>query len=195
MRDQVQREIEGRDPGNRAEGKAFYNSPAPSRELLPVERKILAVNAGGFFGGNIEDEYCAVHFDTRQLDRLTGFLRQSAREFVTTFDNLLGYAAQHTLAFECGQTAGGTECLHRGGDRGFRVFAARLSHSTDYAAIEGIADLDDVPIFEPTAIDKETVGCDWGDCQFGHFLEPPVAADVFDYRPGLAVAFYRHPET
>jgi hypothetical protein len=31
---------------------------------------------------------------------------------------------------------------------------------------------DDVAIFDPTAIDKETVGCDWSQRQFRHLIDP-----------------------
>jgi|ERR1700676_2734520 hypothetical protein len=71
------------------------------------------------------------------------------------------------------------------------MFAPRLHYPPDHAAVKRIADLNDVAIFEPSAVDKETMGCDWSDCQFWHFfLGPPAAADSFDYRPWLVVAFF-----
>src|SRR6202035_4906452 len=76
------------------------------------------------------------------------------------------------------------------------MFAARLHDPANHAAVKRIADLDDVAILEPTAIDKEPVGCNWSDSQFWHFsLGPPAAADNFDYRPWLVVAFFTKSST
>jgi hypothetical protein len=43
-----------------------------------------------------------------------------------------------------------------------------LRRSPHDAAIEGRPDLDYVAIFHPAAVDKETVGSDWGDGHFRH---------------------------
>jgi len=68
------------------------------------------------------------------------------------------------------------------------MLAASLCDSRDYGAIKGRADFDDVPIFHPSAVDKETVGCDWGNRHFRHCCLRDADSD-FDYRPGLVVAF------
>jgi len=112
-----------------------------------------------------------------------------AGEFVTVLRDGFGNATQHALALEGGQAASGSESLYGGGDGSFGMLAPRLDHSPKYAAIEGGADLDDVAIFHPPAVDKETVGCDWGKRHFRHFYLL-YANSVFDYRPWLAVAFF-----
>ena len=189
MRDQVQRKIERRDARDRAEGKALHDAPASRGKLLPIEGQILAVNARGLFGRDVEDEHRAVHFDARQFDRLAGLLRDGAGEFVTALRNRLRHTPQHALALEGGQTTGSAERLHRGGDRSFGMLAARLDDSPDYAAIEWGAHLDDVAVVHPTAVDKEPVGCDRGDRHFRHSCLP-CASSVFDYRLWLLVAFF-----
>jgi hypothetical protein len=72
------------------------------------------------------------------------------------------------LPLKSGQAPGGAERLHGGGDCSFGMLAARLYHSADHGAIERGADFDDVAVFHPTAVDKETVGCDWSDRHFRH---------------------------
>jgi hypothetical protein len=86
--------------------------------------------------------------------------------------NRLGHAPQYALALKGRQTSRGAEGLHRCGDGGFGMFAAGLGHTPNYAPVEGRADFDDVAIFDPTAIDKETVGCDWSQRQFRHWVDP-----------------------
>ncbi len=169
MRDQVQRKIEWSDPRDGTEWKALHDAPASSSELLPIEGKILAVDARCFFGRDVEDKYGAVRFDAGQLDWFASFLCESAGELIAALGNLLRYSPQHALALEGGQAPGGAKSLHRGGDCGLGMFAARLNHPLNHAAVEGRADFDDVAIFDPTAIDKKTVGCDWSDRQFRHF--------------------------
>src|SRR4029077_4582746 len=144
-------------------GSALKSPPPPRRKFLPVEREILAVDARGLFGRHIENEHSPVPFDARQLDGLAGFLGDGAGEFLPAFGNGLGNAAQHALPLEGRQAASGTEGFDGGGDCSFSVLAPCLSHSPNYAAVEGAADLDDVAVFHPTAVDKKTVGCDWGD--------------------------------
>src|SRR6202166_2777663 len=76
------------------------------------------------------------------------------------------------------------------------MFAARLHDPAYHTAVKRMADLDNLAILEPTAVDKEPVGCNWSDCQFWHFsLGPPAAADNFDYRPWLVVAFFPKSST
>src|SRR5580693_5210663 len=185
----MQREIKGRDPSNGTEWKTLHNAPASGSEFLPVEGKILAINTRGFFRRNVEDKNGAVDFDARQLDRLAGFLHDGAGEFVTALSNGFGNATQHALALKGGQAASGSEGLYGGGDGSFGMLAPRLDYSPHYAAIEGGADLDDVAIFHPAAVDEDTVGCDRGERHFRHF-SLLYANSVFDYRPWLAVAFF-----
>ena len=105
MRDQVQRKIKRRNPRNGAEWKALHDAPASRGKLLPVEGKILAVNARGLFRGNVEGKCGAVHFGARQFDGLAGFLRQGTGEFFATLDDRLSNAPQNALAFEGRQAA------------------------------------------------------------------------------------------
>ncbi len=172
MRDQVQWEVEGRDPGDGTDGEALHETPASGGKLLPVERKVFAVNASSFFSGDVEDKHSAIHFDARQLDGLAGFQRQSAGEFVAALGNGFGNAPQHALALEGGQTAGGAERFHSGGNGGFGVFAASLRHSANYAAVVRRADFDNVAVLHPPAVDEETVGCDRNERQFRHWAGP-----------------------
>ena len=67
VRDQVQRKIERRDPGDRSERKAAHNAPASGGEFLPVEGKEFAVDARGLFGRDVEGEDGALDFDARSL--------------------------------------------------------------------------------------------------------------------------------
>src|SRR5580692_11448366 len=85
-------------------------------------------------------------------------------------------------------SASGAESLDSRGDRSFGMLAPGLDHSPNYAAIERGADLDDVAIFHPAAVDEKPVGCDWGKRHFRHFCLPYADSD-FDYRPWGLVAF------
>ena len=172
MRDQVQREIERRDARDGAEWKSLHDTPASGRVLLPIEGKVLAINARGFFRRNVEDEYGAVHFSARQFDGLAGFLRQGAGKFFTALGHGLRHAPQHALALEGRQAAGGSKSLDGGGDRSRGMLAPGLDDSPNHAAIEGRADFDEIAVFHPSAVDEETVGCDWGNRQFRHLLPP-----------------------
>ena len=62
-------------------GKAAHDAPAAGGGFLPVERKIFAVDASAFFGGDVEGKDGALDFDARGFDGLSGFLGESAREF------------------------------------------------------------------------------------------------------------------
>jgi len=168
MRDQVQREIERRDARDGAEWKSLHDTPASGRVLLPIEGKVLAINARGFFRRNVEDEYGAVHFSARQFDGLAGFLRQRAGEFVAAFGNRLRHAPQHALPLEGRQTPRSSEGLHGGRNRSLGMFAPRLRDSPNHAAIERRSDLDHVAVFHPSAVNQETVGCDWSKRHFRH---------------------------
>ena len=153
-------------------GKAFHDAPASGGELLPVERKVFAVDAGGLFGGDVENKNSAVHFDARQLDGLARFLRQGAGEFFFAIVNAGRNLAQNSLPLEGGQAPGGSEGFDSGGNGGFGVFAASLRHSANYAAVVRRADFDNVAVFHPTAVDEETVGCDGSERQFRHWAGP-----------------------
>src|ERR1035441_3488565 len=79
--DQVQGESEGRDPGDGAERKTFDDAPTLGSRLLPIQRQILAVAANGFFGGDVECKYSAVHFAASALDGLARFQRNRTGKF------------------------------------------------------------------------------------------------------------------
>ena len=110
--DQVQREIERRDPRDRAQGKAFHDAPAPSCKLLPVEGKIFTVNSRSFFGGDVEDKNRAVHFRARQLDWFASLLRDGAGEFFSALSNGLSYTPEHALPLEGRKSTGSAKSLH-----------------------------------------------------------------------------------
>ena len=79
VRHQIQRKIEGSDPGDRPQRKAPHDAPASSGELLPVEWQVLAVDPRALFGGNLKGKDGALDFGARGLDRLARFLA-SVRE-------------------------------------------------------------------------------------------------------------------
>ena len=82
--------------------------------------------------------------------------------------------AQDALAFEGGQAARGAEGFDGGGDGGFGVLAAALHDAGDQAAVIGGVDLDEVAVFPPAAIHKETVRRNGRDRHLCHdFLWPP----------------------
>jgi hypothetical protein len=168
--DQVQGESEGRDPGDGAERKTFDDAPTLGSRLLPIQRQILAVAANGFFGGDVECKYSAVHFAASALDGLARFQRNRTGKFFFAFVNADRDLAQNSLAFEGGQAPGGSESLHGGGDRGFRVFAASLVDVREEGAVVRRANVDDVTLFQPFPVQKKTVGCNWNRRHLGHAL-------------------------
>ena len=62
-------------------GKRLHDAPPPGGVFLPVERKILAVDAGALFGGDVEGKDGALDLDARGFDGLARFLGQGAGEF------------------------------------------------------------------------------------------------------------------
>jgi hypothetical protein len=66
-----------------------------------------------------------------------------------------GNAAEHALALEGGQAARGAESLDGGGNGGFGMLAAALDHAGDHAAVVRGANLDDVAVFHPLAVQKK----------------------------------------
>src|SRR5262249_21074174 len=67
---QIQREIEWCDSGDWADRKPANDPPTPRGELLPIERKIFARDARGFFRSHGECENSALHFSTGRFQRL-----------------------------------------------------------------------------------------------------------------------------
>ncbi len=59
--------LKGVMPATGPEGKAFDNAPAAGGGLLPVQRKIFAVPARAFFGGDVEGKNGAINFAARAL--------------------------------------------------------------------------------------------------------------------------------
>ncbi len=155
--DEVDREIKRRDAGDGAERKAAHDAPAAGGEFLPVERKKFAVDAGAFFGGNVESKDGALDFDTRGFDGLPRLLGESSGKFFLALGYGSGNSTENALALEGGQAAGGAESLDGGGDGGLGVFVAALHDPGNQAAVVGGANFDDVAIFSPPAIHKETV--------------------------------------
>src|SRR5207245_9555967 len=119
--DQVQRKIKGCNTGKRAQRKTPNDPPSSCRELLPVERQVLAITPRALFRSDGEGKDRAFNFGTRSLDRLAFFLRQSAGIFLLEFRNRLCNAAEHQLAFECRTLARGSELFYCGLDRRFGV--------------------------------------------------------------------------
>ena len=81
VRNQVQREIERRDAGDRAERKTFDDAPTPGGRLLPIQRQIFAVAANRLFGGDVEGKDGAINFHASALDGLARFQRNGAGKF------------------------------------------------------------------------------------------------------------------
>src|ERR1022692_3538119 len=154
----------------RFKGKTFDDAPTLGSRLLPIQRQILAVAANGFFGGDVECKYSAVHFAASALDGLARFQRNRTGKFFFAFVNADRDLAQNSLAFEGGQSPGGSESLHGGGDRGFRVFAASLVDVREEGAVVRRANVDDVTLFQPFPVQKKTVGCNWNRRHLGHAL-------------------------
>ena len=84
---------------------------------------------------------------------------------------------------KAGQAAGGAESLDGGGNGGLGVFAAALHHAGDQVVVVGGVDLDDVAIFPPPAVHKETVRRNGRDRHLWHdFSLAPSKTDYADYR-------------
>ncbi len=177
---QIQGEIEGCDAGNRTDRKSFDDAPAAGRGLLPVERKILAVAADRFFGGDVKSEDGAVDLHARALDRLAGLLREGARKFILAIANSVGNAAQNTLALEGGQAAGGSERLDRCGNGELGVLTASLANAGDHRTVVRSMNFDDVTFIQPLAIHVKAMGCNWNHRHL-HHASPPRGRSK-DYR-------------
>src|ERR1700722_12689563 len=165
---QLQGKIKWSDARDGTERVTLYDAPASCGELLPIEREVFSINAGGLFGGDVEGKDGAVDFDARQLDRLPGFLDNGSGKFIAPLGNRRPHPSQHTLALESRQTAGCAEGLNRSRDCGLSMFAPGLDHSPHYRAIEGRTDVNELAVFHPASINQETVGCGWRDCKFRH---------------------------
>ena len=144
VRDQIDREIKGRDAGDGAEREAAHDAPASGSGFLPVEREIFAVDAGTFLGGDVEGEDGALDFSAGGLDGLAGFLREGARELLLALRHVRRDLAEDALALECREATGGAEGLDGGGDAGLGMFTAALHDAGDEVVIVRGVDLDDV---------------------------------------------------
>ena len=135
--DQIDRKIERRDAGDRAERETAHDAPAPGGELLPVEREIFAGDARAFLSGDVEGEDSALHFGARAFEGLAGFLCDGAGEFFLALCDVGGDSTQYTLTLKRRQAARGAESLDRGGDGGLGVLLAPLNDAGDEAAVVG----------------------------------------------------------
>ena len=80
VRDEVEREVERRDAGDRPERHAAHVRDAALGAGQPVERHDLAVDALRLLGGDAEGERGAIDLEPRGLDRLARLERDRARE-------------------------------------------------------------------------------------------------------------------
>ena len=168
MRDQVQGEIEGCNTGDGAKRETFDDAPASGGRLLPIQRQIFAIAAHRLFGGDVERKDCAIHFGASTLDRLARFQCNRVGKFFFAIANPDSDLAQHSLALEGGQPAGGPKSLDGGGDGGFRVFAAPLADMRDQGAVVRRAHLDNVTLLQPLPIQKQAVGRNRSQRHLGH---------------------------
>ena len=170
MRNQVQREIKRRDTSNWTKRKTFHDAPTPDRRLLPIQRQIFAIAAYRLFGGDIKRKYGAVNFHASALDGLARFQRNRAGKFIFAIANAGSNPVQNPLPFEGGQPPSSSEGLDGGGNSGFRVFAASLVDMRDKRAVVRRTHVDDIALFQPLPVQKETVGCNRSHRHLGHAL-------------------------
>ena len=164
--------LKGVMPATGPSGKATDDTPASGGIFLPVERKIFAVDASGFFGSDLEGEDGAVHFGARGFDGLAGFLAESASEFLFALRHVSHDLTENALALEGGQAARGAEGADGSGDGGFSVLFSTLHYPSDKRTVIGRSDFDEVSVFVPAAIDKKSVGCYGRDGEFRHDFAP-----------------------
>ena len=143
--------------------------------MLPIQRQIFAVTANRLFSGDVEGEDGAVNFHASALDRLARFQRNRARKLFFAIVNANRNLAQNSLAFEGRQSASSSKSLDRGGNRGFRMFAASLVNMRDEGAVVRRAHIDNVTLFQPLPVQKKTVGRNWSHRHLGHALPLSIA--------------------
>ena len=159
MRYEIQGKIEGRDSRNRSKRKTPHDAPAPCRKLLPIEGKILAVNASALLCRDCKCEDRALHLSPCCLDGFSGFLRQSVCEFLFAFRNSLRHPAQDALSFECGQATRRSESFYSRCNGCFSMLARALEHPADHSAIVRSPHFDKIAILNPSAVYEETMRC------------------------------------
>ena len=158
MGDEIQRKIERSYPCDWTKRVSTNDTPTSRCVFLPVEWQIFTVDAHTLLGRNRESKDSAVDFRAGSLDRLTSFLRERARKLFFAAGDALRNLAEHSLAFKRRQSARCAECLHRGCNRCLCVLSCALVDSADHGTIKRRLDLDDVALFDPSAIDEQTMG-------------------------------------
>ena len=160
--------IEGRDPGDGAEWKPFYDAPTPGGRLLPIQRQIFAIGTNCLLSRDVESKDSAVNFAASALDGLARFQCDGVGELLFTIANAGRNLAQNPLTFEGGQSPCGSERLDRGGYGSVRVFAASLVDVGDQRAVVRRVYVDDVTLFQPLPVQKKSVGCNRSYRHFSH---------------------------
>src|SRR4029077_8701485 len=121
VRDKIDWKIKWRDGGDGAERKAPDNSPAPGGGRLPIQRKIFAADAHGFFGSDTEGEDGAIDFEAGGFYGLTGFESDQAGKLLTICFDRGRDGAQDALTFVATHFAGDRKSADGGADGGLGV--------------------------------------------------------------------------
>lgn len=97
MRDQIERKIKRCDANDRTQRNSSDMRNTPLISGQPVERDDLAVVALRLFRRNLEGIHSAIYFQSCRSQRLSGFQRDDAREFLAPRRNALTHLQQHSF--------------------------------------------------------------------------------------------------
>jgi len=179
VRNQVDWKVERRDACDRAKRETANDAPASGCVFLPIEGKVFAVDAGAFFGSDIEGKDGAVDLAASRLDGLSGLLGERASKLVFALDHVCGNLAKNALTFKRWKTTSGAECFHGGCDSSLGMSSISLSDTGDQAGIVRGADFDYVALLLPSTIHKETVRRNRRDRHLCHVVLPPGETSFF----------------
>src|SRR5436190_19623277 len=143
--DEQQRKVERRDAGDRPERHAADVRLPLLGARQPVERNDLAVDPLGLFRRDAEHEGGAVDLEPRRPDRLPGFARDDAGEFLAAAGDRRRDRGQDGLALPRRDQPGRRERPDRAGNRPLDLRRTRVVHGRHRSAVERAAHLEGGP--------------------------------------------------
>ena len=157
MGDEVEREVEGRDGEDGADGKALHEAPAIFVAFGEIERDGFAAEAYGFFGSGFEGEDGAIDFRAGETQGLAGFGDDELGESVLLIEESSGDVFEDLAAFPAWQGAGAAQAGDCMIDGLACIGAGGYGYAADESAVPRRADFERLTV-DPFFAAKKKAG-------------------------------------